>query len=295
MNNYDIAHNFFYQEGENFDKYYKSMSYNNDKFYSYSTIIAKKMIDKNGNKCLFLSDNNFSNTTAKHISYLRQACPYYNVLYVPIKYNQRDITIDDTIKVIIDNLDFYKNQKLSLKVNRESFIKYFLLLLEINDNFKTIKKSIIKKYQGLFDILNNNESLKELKKKIVEKQKQELEKIKKKINSYLKKYDLSTLAKMVYDYDDKTLNNDKDIKQAIKKYINPNDDLSFVWIDGDNFKTSKSITISKNDCKLIIDLYKHNKLKHGLKLNQYTVLEVTKDFIKIGCHKIPVENINCLI
>ena len=98
MNNYDIAHNFFYQEGENFDKYYKSMSYNNDKFYSYGTIIAKKMIDKNGDKCLFLSANNFSNTTTKHINYLRQACPYYNILYVPVDYNQKDISIENTIE-----------------------------------------------------------------------------------------------------------------------------------------------------------------------------------------------------
>ena len=295
MNNYDIAHEFFYQDGEKFDKYYKSMSYNNDKFFSYSTIIGKKMIDKNGNKCLFLSNSNFSNTTAKHINYLRQACPFYNVLYIPVEYNQKDITIENTIEKLIENLDYYEKSKLSLKANRQEFIYNFTTILDINDNFKTIKKSIIKKYQGLFDILTNDESTKELKKKIAEKQKQDLLKLKKKINSYLKKYDLSTLAKMVYDYNDNTLDGEKDIKKAIKQYINPNDDLSFVWSDGENFKTSKNITMSKNDCDLIIKLYKAGKLKHGFQLGYYTVLEVSEKFLKIGCHKIPVENINCLI
>jgi hypothetical protein len=294
VNNIDIAHAFFYSgDYENY-KNYKNLGYRGNKFFSYSTIIGKKITGKDGNTYLFLSDNTFSNTTAKHIDDLKHASPL-DIIKIPVNYSQRDITIDGVIDDILYNLDYYAKSKLTLKNNRESYIKYFNMLIDIDEKIQTIKKSIINKYQPLFDTLNNSESIKQLKLKIAENEKKAREKLKRKISRYLKKYNLSQLAKMVYDYNDKTLQGEKDIKQAIKQYINPNDDLSFVWVDGDNFKTSKHITIAKKDCEVIIKLFKAGKLKHGLKLCYYTILQVTSDFIKIGCHKIPVENINNLI
>ena len=84
-------------------------------------------------------------------------------------------------------------------------------------------------------------------------------------------------------------------KNDIKNYLYKNYNYDYVWIKNDTFKTSKNVTVKIEDCKTLIKLYQHNKIKHGMKLNQYTVLEVTKEFVKIGCHKISIENINCLI
>ena len=293
-NNFDICHNFFYSDDSICDKNRFSVSYYYDTFYSYATAIGKKVVGKDGASYLLLSDNNMSNTTAKHISYLRQASPL-DVCYIPVRFGQREITINGAIDDILKNLDFYKNSKLSQKPNREAYINYFNMLSVIDEKIQTVKKSIINKYKPLFDDLHDEKAIKLLNKINREKLKVEREKLKKQLAGYLKKYDLSQLAKMVYSYTDYTLNGKPEIKQAIKKYINPHNDLSFVWSDGEDFKTSKSITISKKECDLIIKLYKNKELKHGFRLSYYTVLEVTDKFIKIGCHKIPVENINCLI
>ena len=289
----DACHAFFYQEDTVFNKKRFSFSFERDRFFSYFTIIGK-IVNGLNKKILLLSNDNFSHTTAMHISHLASACPF-EIVRVPVKYGQHDITVDDAIDSVLSNLDFYQNQKLSQKKNRDAYVACFNMLIGIDEKVQKVKKSIIKKYEPLFDDLQNSESVKILKIKQAEKEKQQREKIKKKIAKYLKKYNIAELAQMVYDRHDHTLDGCDDLKASIKKYLNPKNELAFVWDAGDEFKTSKGVEMDKKDCELIINLFKNNKLKHGFQLCRYTVLEVTKTFVKIGCHKIPTSNIECLL
>lgn len=293
-NNIDICHKFFYQNNDRFYPSYKSLGYNGDRFFSYSTIIGKKITGKNGNDYLLLSDDTFSNTTAKHINDLRQASPL-EIVYIPVDYGQNDITIDKAIEDIKHNLDFYNKSKLTLKNNRQSYINYFNMLSVIDEKIQDIDQALFDQYKPLFEILTNSEKTRELKQKLQEQEKIKRENLKKQLKTYLDQFNICQLAKMVFDRNDQTLHDQPDIKKAIKDYIDPKNDLAFIWEDSENYKTSKLITIAKKDCQLLIDLYKSGKLKHGFKLGYYTVLEVTSEFLRIGCHKIPVANINCLI
>ena len=41
----------------------------------------------------------------------------------------------------------------------------------------------------------------------------------------------------------------------------------------------------------MLKLWKHNKLRLGMKLDKYTVLEIKENHVKIGCHIIPTKNL----
>ena len=99
---------------------------------------------------------------------------------------------------------------------------------------------------------------------------------------------LSEIAFNAYSYSS-TLTTDE--KSKIRQIINPGQDLSFVWLEGDQYETSQGIKIDKREGDLLLKLYKHNKLTHGYRISIYTVLSVGDDFVKIGCHKIPARNL----
>lgn len=102
-----------------------NVSFNGDEFYSYSTCIAKKY-QGYGQKVLLISNNRFSNTTAKHISHLLSAYYYGNVsvgrlVFVPFEYNDRNVsafTLADRFHKLFES---FKGRNFSMKKDREDF------------------------------------------------------------------------------------------------------------------------------------------------------------------------------
>ena len=319
MDNYGIAHKFFYDLSGYFSKHYMNVSYKNYKFYSYGTIIGKVIEDLDGNFLLLVSENNFSNTTAKHINNLLRACPFNDYMYVPIEMYDRDIYINNLEKIICKKLDYFKNQKFSQKYNRDEYCRYYTMLCEISHRVVKVKKSVIAKYRKLYLDLQNIEKVKSIKKlqrekdlKLAEKARKEREKALKQLKNECLLIELENIvdyAKFVFSNNftnesieslkntpEYGINKIREIKNKVRNFLQDTyENYSFVWIDGENFKTSKNVTVKIEDCQPLIRLYKSGKVKHGMQLNQYTILEVKKDFVKIGCHKISIENINCLI
>lgn len=329
MDNYDVAHRFFYDLSGYFSKNYINVSYRNYKFFSYYTCIGKVVEDLDGRYILLVSEDNFSSTTAKHISNLIGACPF-DRMRVPVNYGDSDININELENKIIKKLDYFKNQKLSQKYNRDEYCRYYTMLCEISHRVIKIKKSTITKYRKLYLELQDVEKVKALKKK---QQILDRKAIEKSIKDFKKLIDTKNLDelkdwlkynwncnkvlyKQLKNYiNDKTvesLTNGKNlleiiacaynsniewhIRQLLQEYLqNKYKDYSFVWIEGENFKTSKHVTIKIEDCKSLIRLYKSGKIKHGMQLNQYTILEVKNDYVRIGCHTISRENLDILL
>jgi hypothetical protein len=318
MNNYEVAHKFFYDLNGNFEKSYLNVSYNNYKFYSYYTCIGKVVDSLDGRCILLVSENDFSNTTSKHIGNLLGACPF-DFIYVPVNYGDNDIDINNLENKIIKQLNIYKNSKLTLKENRDEYCRYYTMLCDVSHRVVKIKKSNIAKYRDLYLELQDISKIKELKKKQRAQDRKAREKARKKriesekaltkdlnflgveklqdyINFYynknyaLQKFEIANIsiwdAQLQY----------KRLYIKLKDYFQDNfKGYDFVWTEGENFKTSKSVIVKIEDCLPLIKLYKENRIKHGLKLNQYTVLEVKNDYIKIGCHKISRENLDTLL
>lgn len=294
MKNIDVAHLFFYQGAYNyFDRGSMNVSYRCDTYYSYYTAIAKKITGKEGQDILLISDDNFSQTTAKHINELRRACPfgYNNIISVPQDYGKHYLEIETIVKRLADNIIKASGYKMTLKANREYFINCYETLLKLNEKVCDIEQDFIDRFTPLYNDINGPEKLAILKAKNKEKERKKQLKLKAELQILITDLDLSSLAYRAYS--DKSFD-DKELKQKIKQYINPSNDLSFIWFEGESVKTSQHITVNRNEVETLLKLWSKGKLKHGMTISYYTVLEVTSKYVKVGCHKIPTENLQAL-
>lgn len=298
MANIDIAHEFFYSDFDS-SRNYNNISYSENLFYSYYTVIGAVVKSKTGNNILLVSEDSMSSTTGKHIGNLISACPF-SCLRVPMEYGNHYFSLEACIKRIVHNLDCYANSRLSQKANRQSYINSFNQLQYINDYIQDVDSSLIEQYKPLFDLLNNSDEVKQLKAKLKEKDRQDKIQAEKELQELLTTYDYFDLIRFVYDNYNSTIKFDdysktKAMQNKVRKALNPNNDLSFIWIENEyTVRTSKNIRMNMDIVKTGLKLWKHNKIKHGYKVDFYTVLEVRKDYIQIGCHKIPTENIQAL-
>lgn len=289
MQNKDVAHGFFYWSG-NFYRRSMTVSYENDKYFSYSTCIAKKTSTKRGDYILLLSRNKFSSTTAKHIGELRHACPYYTILEVPQRQGNSDFYADDILNDCYSDLRYFANEKLSLKPNREQFSYYYETIRDLADvDGFNVDENILNEYRDLYETINTPAELAKYKAKIQEQQKKLKELLKQKLETILKTHDFATLAQMAYT------GSEFSEKATLKKYLNPQGNLSFIWFDGESVKTSQHITVNRQEVETLLKLWEKGKLKTGMTVSCYTILEIKPEFVKVGCHIIPTENLQALL
>ena len=309
MNNYDIAHKFFYSEKRECNPSYKAMSFINNKFYSYSTLIGLIATTKKKEQFLLVSEDSMSNTTGKHIGYLISACPfgYKNIIRVPFRYGEslswyeQDMIISHVLETALDRFNYTETQtKLTQKTNREYLTEEYQVICKLVDLFKIENKDVLKKAKKLIktkkqfiDDLNNNDKVKALKSKERAKNAEHLKQVKAEMKKLTEKTPITELARQCYSYYSDL---DIEIKKKIAKVLNPNSpyEFAYCWVDGDLIKTSKSCSVDVEEAKTLLKLWKHNKLKHGMTIGCYTVLQVMNNYLQIGCHKIPVENVEQL-
>lgn len=297
MKNYEVAHSFFYDVNGKFERRSMTVSYEYNKYWSYGTVIGKITETKEGETVCILSNNNFSNTTAKHINELRQACPYYTIYYLPQTLGSNDFYPSEVINTCERNLKFYSEAKLTQKANRENFINYFqmlqdtLNLIDFENNFDTIT-NILKEYQELYNQINDPEKIKQIKAIQAEKKKKERLRLEKELHDLLAKRDIADLACMAYSSPSHC---ETALRKKIRQYLNPKGDLSFIWFEDDRVETSQCITVDREEVEALLKLWLKGKLKHGMKISTFTILEVQDKYVKVGCHKIPSENLQALV
>ena len=288
--NQEIAHNFFYS-GFNKINYpdYKNCGYRKNVFLSYGTAIAKVVEDKHGETVCLLSGTNYSRTTSRHITYLHWACPY-RILFISTNYGESDIDIVRSVSFAFMNLEGLDDSKLTLKAYRDLFIENYKRLEDLLKHFEieltNEQKDLLPKYKELFNTLQDSEAVKNLKAREAKKAREKAKEQKQALALLLKE---KTLGEIAYTAYASTLPYSE--KDKLRKLINPQNDLSFVWLEGDQYRTSQGITIDKREGDLLLKLYRNNRLQHGYKISIYTVLSVCADFVTIGCHKIPARNL----
>jgi len=75
--NKDIFHNFFYDDSPTRYASAKSNNhYDGNCFYSYWTVVGQRLIGKDGARILLISYDSMSACTARHLNYLKEACPF---------------------------------------------------------------------------------------------------------------------------------------------------------------------------------------------------------------------------
>lgn len=285
--NVSISHDFFYS-GFNKTRCLQSVSvwYKDNFFLSYNTIIGLVTKDKNNNDVLLLSNCNFSQTTSRHIQHLRSACPF-DVYRVPFEYGNNWDSVGRVANRFIEHLKYYAKQKMTLAKNRDEFIEFYRYALQFSEYVQTIEG--LEEYRALYDTLRDDEKVKELKAKQRKEDAEKRKQAKKELETLLKNTPYLDMVKFAF-----TFNTDN--AKVIRKVLNPNNDysLAFVWLDNGEYRTSKGIRMSKTVGDIALNAWKNGALKIGDKLGQFTVLKITNEFVKIGCHTIPVENLKAL-
>lgn len=294
MTNSAFCHQFFYDEDFTASAYYGNMHYDNGRFYSYNTIIGKviKGKDRFAN-VLLLSKYRFSSTTAKHISYLRQAC-YFNIIEVPVNYSQYDLEPDKMVKDLCEELDSQLKVGFSTADLRDNYRGNLDALIALKAHgIAKIRKTIIDKYERIWAKNTDLEALKAERAKKAAATRKANEKLRKEYDSILKKYSYLDQVRLAYDYWYKP---DYHKHQSnLRKLLNPKNEWSFIWKTEDGYETSKGLRLDARPIDIALKLYESGKLKRGMTIARYTVLEVMDDHVTVGCHKVPVENIKAIM
>jgi hypothetical protein len=302
--NRDIAHAFFYQTGQYYRKSRFTCSYEDDTFFSYATAIGRKYKTDNGDDILLYSKDSMSHSTGGHLSYLRSACPFGMNISVPLQFGCSCIRLSDIVDDLIGTMEFYSNQKLTQKANREGFSYAYRTLKVLVNNFskhreltsqRTLEniKSELARFKDLYEDLNDETKLAELKKIQAKADRERAQKLKEELKDLLKDFGYLELLHWAYGYGSSC---NPDLRKKLRKYFNPKNELSFVWIDhnvpdGSQCVTSQGIKMDTDEVNIALRLWLAGKLKRGMKIEYYTVVDIQPSFVKVGCHKIPVENL----
>lgn len=284
--NWDMAHNFFYNEaGEDDYPRYKSCGYRENLFFSYSTVIAMIVKNRKGQKVTLISDNSMSNTTARHISNVWRASPY-DLYSVPFEYGQQPKNVYKVASMFNWALARTSSLKMTLQNNRREFCRVFVEAERFSKDI--LELLFLDDYRELYNELKDPEKVKELKAK---DRKERLEKLKK-VRMFLKGKSYLDLVRYAYEY---KADRDLDLVKKAREMLNPKENLNFVWRTHNGFyRTSGRVVITKEDGDKALRLWKEGKLNKGYELGNFIVGKIADDFIRIGCHTIPTKNLEAL-
>lgn len=285
--NRDATHAFFYSEADAV-RFASGMTvrFDSNFFYSYATVIAARAEGKDGRPVYLISRNGMSQTTARHLCYLRSACPCD---YISVPFHYGDSFYKPGFNMLNLLADRFKEKlqraagaRLTRAENRRALIDCYKDAKKFSERVFTLDflSDFSDTYAAAAEIEESNkEKRAALIKAAAEKAKAARAALIKASHGYM-----GAVMRAYVGGDDKA-----------RRILNPSEELSFVWRDGDNYRTSKHITMPRRAGDIALHLWREGKLKHGYKVGIYTVLSVTRDFVQIGCHKIPTENLRALL
>lgn len=314
--NNEFAHEWAYNHERDLRTNCGNMHTRGNTCYSYSTAIAYKIIDKN---VLLLAREGFSNTTRKQKCLLRRAFAHWHIIEVfADNIPEYDFSLErllkKEVKECIERLtDMLKNTKknkqgvFALAEDRKTFCEYVRTLNEISkyvdhDLYDTETK-MNKRFLRYANKLSSYDSdmIKRREEARKERERKAAEELAKRCDAAVKLFN-QELGCAVKDAKYSKLI-DAMMKASLPKmlslvtleeYFDVDGSYSFVWRMGGDVKTSQYITVPWKAVELLLRLWKAGKPILGKQVGQYTVSAVNDDYVQVGCHRIPVANLNAL-
>lgn len=305
-NIYDLAHGFFYdpQDGERCYTNGGSASFLGDRFISYGTCIGYVVTDKYGDKVLLVSNDNMSVTTSKHISRLINACPF-SFIRVPFQYGESlsGYTQEQVLKHLAERLEQLIEREIQAKYTytRAAQREHSQDLLSMTAKF--IEKTGVKvkgaiKFKNYLDRKLSVESIKKASAQARQQAKIKAEKTRKLVEKFKKKLATGDVYPLIekYFFGYRVFTKDELLERELLEKSFDVERPSFVMVDKENGRviTSQRVSVTIDEVKPLLKLWKHKHNIVGLNLAQFTVLANNDKMVKIGCHNIPVANIQAL-
>ena len=295
--NRTLAHNFFYEGGCGNGN---NCHYNEDKYFSYSTCIGLIYTNKQGQRTLFISNSNFSTTTAKHIHYLRNACPF-QVKEAFFAYGRSFVNIETLANIANEHIkDEMDKKSVYLRKPERDFAQKILQVAEDLHNIAGQKIPLLNRYKKYLEKKLNTENIKAEKAKEKARIKREQAKQEREIKAFKNSIKdiplLQVIKDLVFNKVGITPNYDKELykKRDLLYRSFAVEYPSFVIVEDNKVITSQHITMDVSEILPLLKAWKHKHNIVGQKLGWYTVLVNNDKMVKVGCHNIPVENVQAL-
>jgi glutamate synthase domain-containing protein 2 len=232
--------------------------------YGYHYLIAK-FID---NETILINDTGYSNTTSKHISLVTSATSHKRQFFK----TKTDLTqVHYTIKSYLqkipkarENKEYYLNEIFDLFKSLNEYLEY--------TKTKT-KVSKLKEYKEIKKIVQRLETEKEtILKEVAELNKRKAQREKEKQKE---KIELWRNHEIRY------------INRSAKSLLR-------LSLDKKQIETSKGVNIETKKAKVLYKLIEAGKDIKGFKLDYYTVIGIKDNVLKIGCHNIPLKEVQTI-
>jgi hypothetical protein len=263
----EVAHLFATQSQVEARTQTSNLYFYNDKIYSYgSHFCIAKFVDSN---TLLFTERSYSNTTAKHINAVYHATSHKDKIYCAYPTGSHEQNFNywlneaESITAKLKNArkpEIYLTQLNNLKYKVDRYKQYFSIDMPI-----TLEK--------VLSIMNKEEVSEylESKQKLIDAE------AKRKAKEHAKLHAQELKKWRVFE----------------KQILYLRDGFDYIRKDDENFQTSQGVKIPID---IGLRLYKNIKnLVTGDKFLDYTVGEVTKNHICIGCHKITFKEIDKIV
>lgn len=305
----NLFHRFFHEpeKGGRLKSY--SYWFERDLFYSYSTVIGIKTMGKDNQPVLLVSYFSMTPTTGRHINALTAACPYdrEHIIMVPFRYGGGAGCATNTgiCELFERFFDVVKEESLTRAPNRNEVLSMFSCMERFHKLVGKISADTMKKAKALKEIAEAGNNRKLLREKIsgvlakreaaaIRKKKEDDRRFRKIIKDYeslpyLEKVRLACSCNSLLDLDVRPA-----LMRLLSEGLGGKQGLSFAYIKGEVVKTSGGIEIESDTVKHLITRWKAKSLPEGSHIGPYTINEIREDYVRIGCHLIPVENIEAL-
>lgn len=322
--NMDMAHYFFYKGvGERTSKSCKSshISYDADglRCFSYSTVIAKVIpcrgfadSDINPSRTrtglTLVSSNSMTPATAQHISAVMKASPF-DVVAVPMVMWGRDLLPRELTVRMLQSLEKLKG-RLGRAENRAEFVRLLDVRRELINKAcakwaKPLTNKAFAQYEAVVPEIDRIERERQAQASVraaaaaaraaaAEKRAEEVRArwlVERKGVDYLN-FLRGVFGNAEGPNDPYTFNAaDRDV---LRRALQSNYLKAYVWIDGDQVRTSKQIRLPVNVARAALKAWAAGKDMRAFKVGDYAVVSYEGDVIQIGCHHIPRQNMIAL-
>lgn len=262
--NTEIVHVFCQQSQNNGRS--NSMFFEENKIYSYGYhYLLGEFIDRN---TIVINDKGYSKTTSKHIGLLASASSHLRQFY--------KTTTD--IDIVHETIKEY------LKKMSTARTKQAVYLSEIYDNYTKLNDFL----DYTKNKLSKEESLKYREiKKIVKKLDVDKDAILAEVAIKEKAKREKEKAKLQEHLTDWRNNERSSVYGLKESYLRMSK-------DGQNVETSKGVRIEVDKARILYRLIQSGKDIVGYKLDYYTVIGIKDGALKIGCHNIPMNEVEMI-
>lgn len=243
-----------------------SMFFYGAKIYSYGYhYLLGEFID---NETILINDTGYSNTTSKHISMLIDATSHKRQFFI----TKTDLTkVHDTITSYLQKLPKARNKKGYYLKETFNLFKSFNKYLEYTKTKTKVSK--LKEYKEIKKIVQRLETEKEtILKEVAEISKRKAQREKEKQKEQIRLW-----------------------RNHEIRYINKlSQSLLRLSLDKNQVETSGGVNIETKKAKVLYKLIEAGKDIKGFKLDYYTVIGIQDNTLKIGCHNIPLKEVETI-